>query len=319
MPTPLSANQLVAYNLMRIRKTLGLSQEQAAQRLEPFLGTLWSKAVYSAAERSYHGSRIRQFTADDLVAFALAFGVPVAYFFLPPRPEDRAPGAIVRSGDVDVSWPALFEVMLGGAYRGTMLHRALELPDREKPALADSELESPSLLDVIASSGRTISRQQNQLAADPALAGDVEELLARNSQSLRPAEESEVQPVVAAIVTSERGVLVGRRNDGKPPWTFIAGEQEPGELPQHTAIREVKEEAALRIETGHIIGERVHPKTHRRMIYMAATPTHGTEVFVGDEEELAEVRWIGLAEADELLPGMFEPVREHLAWELGGL
>ena len=57
---------------------------------------------------------------------------------------------------------------------------------------------------------------------------------------------------------------------------------------------------------------RVHPKTGRTMIYLACTPTHGTSVFVGDEEELAEVRWLSLAEADELLPGMFEPVREHL-------
>lgn len=40
------------------------------------------------------------------------------------------------------------------------------------------------------------------------------------------------------------------------------------------------------------------------MIYLACTPTHGTDMFVGDEEELAE--------ADELLPGMFEPVHEHL-------
>ena len=53
------------------------------------------------------------------------------------------------------------------------------------------------------------------------------------------------------------------------------------------------------------------------MIYLAARPTHGTDVFVGDEDELAEVRWVSLAEADELLPGMFGPVREHLARELG--
>ena len=37
---------------------------------------------------------------------------------------------------------------------------------------------------------------------------------------------------------------------------------------------------------------------------------------VGDEEELAEVRWIRLAEADELLPVMFEPVREYLSREI---
>jgi hypothetical protein len=29
--------------------------------------------------------------------------------------------------------------------------------------------------------------------------------------------------VVASIVTSQDGVLLGRRHDGKPPWTFIAG------------------------------------------------------------------------------------------------
>jgi 8-oxo-dGTP diphosphatase len=125
------------------------------------------------------------------------------------------------------------------------------------------------------------------------------------------------QPIVAAIVTSPLGVLVGRRMDGKPPWTFIAGEQEPGERPEDTAIREVKEETTLRIRAGEVIGERVHPKSGRHMIYMAAAPTHGTEVFVGDEEELAEVRWVTLAEADQLMGGMiYEPVHEYLAREL---
>src|SRR5580704_16700782 len=43
--------------------------------------------------------------------------------------------------------------------------------------------------------------------------------------------------IVAAIVTSALGVLVGRRNDGEPPWTFIAGEVEPGESPEDAAVR----------------------------------------------------------------------------------
>jgi 8-oxo-dGTP pyrophosphatase MutT (NUDIX family) len=123
----------------------------------------------------------------------------------------------------------------------------------------------------------------------------------------------EAQPVVAAIVTSHLGVLAGKRNDGRPPWTFIAGEVEPGESATDAAVREVKEEAGLLVRAGHQeIGRRVHPKTQRTMIYLACTPTHGTDVFVGDEDELAEVRWLSLAEADTLLPGMFEPVREHL-------
>jgi len=138
-----------------------------------------------------------------------------------------------------------------------------------------------------------------------------------------PEEDTTVMPpVVAAIVTSELGVLVGRRNDGKPPWTFIAGEQDAvqDESPQDTAIRETKEETGLRIVAGDEIGRRVHPKTGRTMIYIAATPTHGTEVFVGDEEELAEVRWVSLAEADELMQKypMFGPVHDYLEHVLGG-
>lgn len=134
-----------------------------------------------------------------------------------------------------------------------------------------------------------------------------------------PSSKPEPQPVVAAIVTSDQGVLVGKRNDGKPPWTFIAGEIEPGESPEDAAVREVKEETGLLIEAGDVIGRRVHPKTGRTMVYMAAKPTRGTGIFVGDEEELAEVRWVSLAQADELMQpyGMFGPVHEHLAEEIG--
>lgn len=125
-------------------------------------------------------------------------------------------------------------------------------------------------------------------------------------------------PVVAAVVTSAEGVLIGRRNDRTPPWTFIAGEQEPGEQPADTGVREVKEETGLEIRADEAIGERDHPATGRRMIYLTGHPVRGTKVIVGDEAELAEVKWASLAEADELLPGMFEPVREYLEREIGG-
>ncbi len=46
---------------------------------------------------------------------------------------------------------------------------------------------------------------------------------------------------------------------------------------------------------------------------MAAWPTHGTDARVGDQEELAEVRWVDLVQADELMGGaIFEPVRTYL-------
>lgn len=130
---------------------------------------------------------------------------------------------------------------------------------------------------------------------------------------VEPSDIPEPEPVVAAIVTSHVGVLIAKRNDGKPPWTFIAGKIEPGESPADAAVREVKEETGLRIRAGGVIGRRVHPRTGRTMVYMAARPTHGTNVFVGDPEELDEVRWVTLSEADELMSGMiYEPVRTHL-------
>lgn len=133
-----------------------------------------------------------------------------------------------------------------------------------------------------------------------------------------PATTPERPPVVAAIVTSDMGVLAGRRHDGKPPWTFIAGEVEPGESIADAAVREVKEESGMTVLAAEReIGRRVHPKTGRTMIYLACAPTGRTEVFVGDPEELAEVRWLSLAEVDELMPGMFEPVHKHLRETLG--
>lgn len=129
-----------------------------------------------------------------------------------------------------------------------------------------------------------------------------------------PFSTAEPRPVIAAIVTSDVGVLIARRNDGKPSWTFIAGEIEPGESPADAAVREVREETGLRIHAGGVIGRRVHPRTGRTMVYMAARPTHGTDAaIVGDTEELVEVRWVSVAEADELMSGqIFEPVRQHL-------
>lgn len=122
-----------------------------------------------------------------------------------------------------------------------------------------------------------------------------------------------LQPVVAAVVVSRLGVLIGRRNDGTPPWTFIAGEQEPDEHPEETAVREVKEETGCEIRPGHVIGFRRHPATERQMIYIAAKPVASTNIVVGDEAELAEVRWVSLGEAVELLPGMYQPVLEYLS------
>lgn len=82
----LTPNQVIAFNLAQARLERGWTQDQACDALEPYLGTRWSKANYSAAERSVDGNRVRQFDADEIVAFAWAFDLPVTWFFMPPPP-----------------------------------------------------------------------------------------------------------------------------------------------------------------------------------------------------------------------------------------
>src|SRR5260370_35486325 len=133
--------------------------------------------------------------------------------------------------------------------------------------------------------------------------GVLQERMSAVEQAL-PGKSSSVpapQPVVAAIVTSGKGVLVARRRDDKPPWTFIAGEIEPGESPADAAVREVKEETGLLVTAGGVIRRRVHPKTRRTMGYMAAAPVPGPDALLGDGEELAEVRSLSLAQAYGLM------------------
>ena len=121
------------------------------------------------------------------------------------------------------------------------------------------------------------------------------------------------EPTVAmAIVTSQRGVLLARRHDGKPLWTFVGGGIEDGESPSDAAVREVKEETGLGATPGTVLGQRVHPKTGTAMAYVACYPTNELEVHVGDPDDHAEVRWVPWVEAEGLLPHLFEPVAEHL-------
>ena len=88
----ITPNRVIAYNLAQARSWRRLTQDQAAAALEPYLGARWSKATFSAAERSYTTTKVRNFDADEIVAFAQAFDLPVTFFFLPhPPPPTTSP------------------------------------------------------------------------------------------------------------------------------------------------------------------------------------------------------------------------------------
>jgi transcriptional regulator with XRE-family HTH domain len=80
----LPINAVVAYNLRRARESKGWSQDQATGAVGLYLGLKWSRQMLSAAERAYDGKSNRQFSINEIFAFARGFGVPVAYFYEPP-------------------------------------------------------------------------------------------------------------------------------------------------------------------------------------------------------------------------------------------
>jgi transcriptional regulator with XRE-family HTH domain len=86
--TGADVNEIVAYNFRAARELRGWTQEETARRLEDVLGQRLPQASISAIERAYEGDRRREFDAHELVAFALAFELPLVWFFLPP-PGDR--------------------------------------------------------------------------------------------------------------------------------------------------------------------------------------------------------------------------------------
>ncbi len=120
------------------------------------------------------------------------------------------------------------------------------------------------------------------------------------------------QPHVAlAIITSDQGVLVAKRRDGIPPWSFLGGEFQPGETGEQALRRRVQAEAGLTVTSVRFIGRRIHPRTSRVMTYGHVEVEPG-EPTLGDPEDLAEVRWVSIDETRTLMPDMYSSVRQYL-------
>lgn len=82
----MTANQIVAFNVVKARLLRGWTQEEAADAIAPYLGNRLSAASFSAIERSVDVGRVREFSAHEILAFARGFHVPVTWFFTPPSP-----------------------------------------------------------------------------------------------------------------------------------------------------------------------------------------------------------------------------------------
>jgi transcriptional regulator with XRE-family HTH domain len=106
----IDANAVVSYNLGVIREHYGWTQQQVAERLGRLTGRQLPQASISAMERGFDSGRRRRFDAHELYLFSELYGVPIAYFFVPPAEDATAGHVLAHTGR---SLCALYAAFLG--------------------------------------------------------------------------------------------------------------------------------------------------------------------------------------------------------------
>ena len=101
-----TVNMLVAYNMARFRQASGMTQAALGEELGG-----WTKGAVSAAERSWDGTRVRKFDADEIATLASIFCVPILAFFLPPADDGVTARYAVRGDDGPVPMEEYFRYL----------------------------------------------------------------------------------------------------------------------------------------------------------------------------------------------------------------
>lgn len=147
----MTPNQIVAHNVARARELRGWTQEQAAEALAPYLGAKLSGPSFSNLERSaVKVDRIKQFSADDLLALSRGFDLPIGFFFTPLPPAIDAGLYAPDAGNKGLDPIVLLDAVLGtpdnlGYWADELLaysasHAPMPRSKREKPSVSPADL-----------------------------------------------------------------------------------------------------------------------------------------------------------------------------------
>lgn len=168
-----SVRKIVGLNIVKLRTSAGLSQNELGVRLEQWLQSSWSRQAVSQAEQGN-----RAFGVDDLIALSVGLDASVQQLLTPPKDVE----SVILASGTELSALTYKEVVLGGAVE--------EMEEVQQTRVAVHLGELNFMAGIIAQRQKELrSRLRDGAAADPAASRSFREVEVRLDNSIDISEE----------------------------------------------------------------------------------------------------------------------------------
>ncbi|PDZ70769.1 NUDIX hydrolase [Bacillus pseudomycoides] len=111
--------------------------------------------------------------------------------------------------------------------------------------------------------------------------------------------------VVYALIyddTNRKILMVGNKRENGSEWSLPGGARENGETLEQAVIRETFEETGLTVDIKDVfaINEKFFPHAHA-VIFTFVARIVGGEISIQDKNEITDISWINIKEAEEIM------------------